>query len=78
MFAHTSTIGVRECSGNRYLLAREEIMLDTPYGKVRAKKSVGYGAVKVKPEHDDLEKLAVENGITVSEVREAISGAEKK
>ncbi len=66
---HTSTIGVREYISNRYTLSRTYKTAHTSYGDVRVKKSSGWGVTKIKAEHDDLEKIARENNIAVSDIK---------
>jgi hypothetical protein len=68
IFKHTTTIGVRENILNRYVLDRTEEVVSTNYGKVKAKKSSGYGVVKIKPEYDELRKLAIENNIDIADI----------
>lgn len=72
MFRHTTTLGIREYAFSRHTLPRREETAATKYGEVRVKISEGYGTVRVKPEHDDLERLARENGVSVDEVRNSI------
>ncbi len=69
IFKHTSTIGIRENVLNRYVLDRIEKIVHTEYGDVRVKESKGYGIVKAKAEYDDLEKIAIENNITISDIQ---------
>ncbi len=69
IFKHTSTIGVRERLCKRYILKRQEVTVNTNYGEVRAKKSSGYGVEKVKPEYDELARLADENGVALSDIK---------
>lgn len=69
IFKHTSTIGVRENISARYTLKREQKTVDTKYGTVRVKESRGYGVVKTKAEYDDLEKIAIENDISISDIK---------
>lgn len=69
IFKHTSTIGIRETVCQRYVLDRSEEVVHTQYGDVRIKKSEGYGVKKIKPEYNDLEKLAVENNIDISDIK---------
>lgn len=73
IFKHTSTIGIREYECNRYILKRENIVIDTGYGKVQAKKSEGYGTKKIKAEYEDIARIAKETGLPISEVREKIN-----
>ncbi len=72
IFAHTTTIGIREHKCSRYTLHRKESTVTTVYGDVRVKISEGYGVKRIKPEHDDLERLARENGVTVAQIRKMI------
>lgn len=69
MFKHTSTIGVREALCERYILQREGVLIETPYGSLRAKRSQGYGAEKLKAELDDMAKLAARENISLAEIR---------
>ncbi|MBR2264898.1 MAG: nickel pincer cofactor biosynthesis protein LarC [Firmicutes bacterium] len=72
LFQHTTTIGVREAKLERYTLERTQETVATPYGDVRVKRSTGYGTERVKPEYDDLARIAKEQGLSVREVRKAI------
>lgn len=69
LFRHTSTIGIRETVCRRYVLRRETGAVETPYGPVRVKTSEGYGVRRSKAEYDDLARIALENGLTLDEVR---------
>jgi hypothetical protein len=69
IFKHTTTIGVRENISNRYVLGRKEETVQTNYGEVRVKKSSGYGVTRVKAEYDDLEKIAIENNVDISDIK---------
>lgn len=69
MFKHTTTIGIREASFNRYVLDREFESIQTPYGEVRKKASFGYGAKQVKYEYDDLARIAEEQNLSLTEVK---------
>lgn len=69
IFRYTSTIGVREYIGRRYVLDREKTELNTSYGKINAKKSYGYGVTKIKPEHDELERIALENDVAIRDIK---------
>lgn len=72
IFKYTSTIGIREHMSNRYVLDRKEDKVRTKYGDMRVKTSSGYGTQKSKIEYDDVEKAAIENDISVSDVRKSI------
>ena len=67
LFAHTTTIGVRETLFNRYVLDRRIETIDTSMGPVRKKISSGYDVTRMKYEHEDLSRIAKEQGISLSE-----------
>ena len=72
IFRHTTTIGIREYACNRMILRRQEEILNTEYGPVRVKKSYGYGVEKIKPEYEDLCKIAKKTGKSIREIREEL------
>lgn len=72
IFKYTSTIGIRERISGRYTLKREMVNLKTGYGNVKAKVSWGYGVKKIKPEYDDVEKLARENDTGIDDIKRVI------
>ena len=69
LFRHTTTSGVRETVTRRYVLDRRVQTLQTPYGEVRKKISVGWGVRREKYEYEDLARIARERGIGLDEVR---------
>ena len=69
VFRHTSTLGIREKACTRCVLEREETTEKTEYGEIRYKSSCGYGVKKRKAEYEDLAKAALENGISLSELK---------
>lgn len=69
IFRHTSTIGVREYKISRHTMQRREVLLNTSHGTIRGKESSGFGAIKIKPEYDDLSRIARENGIAISDIK---------
>lgn len=68
VFQHTTTIGIREQRLGRYLLDRQEMLVQTRIGPVRCKQSTGFGIVRSKYEHDDLEAMALANGLSIAEL----------
>ncbi|MBR2743399.1 MAG: nickel pincer cofactor biosynthesis protein LarC [Clostridia bacterium] len=72
IFAHTSTIGVRENVFARYVLDRRTETLDTPYGEVRVKTSEGYGVTRRKIEYEDIARIAKEKSLSISAARALI------
>ena len=78
LFLHTTTIGVRETRHDRYILRREEETRQTPYGPVRGKAVEGYGVRREKPEYEDLRRIALEQGISLRQAREMLSGKDEQ
>lgn len=74
LFRYTTTLGIREMKTQRYVLDREIVTLETPYGPVRRKDSFGYGVRRSKYEYEDLARIAKEQGISIEEVKNGIDG----
>jgi len=74
MFQHTTTIGIRETKYNRYVLKRTVETVETPWGRVRRKNCSGYGVTRTKYEHDDLARIAKEQGTGIEDVIGKIEG----
>lgn len=72
LFRHTTTLGVREQSLRRHLLARSVQTLSTPLGPVRVKTAQGWDVTRSKAEYDDLAALARENDLTLEQVRQSL------
>lgn len=67
LFAHTTTIGIRENRFRRYTLDRRIETIETADGPVRRKCSTGYGVCREKFEHDDLARIADAQGLNLRE-----------
>lgn len=72
LFRHTTTIGVREYRSVRHVLERTIETRETPFGEVRVKKSTGFGVTREKIEHDDLARIAREQGTGIADIRTKI------
>ena len=72
MFRHTTSLGIREYTCNRYTLSREFETRETPYGFVRMKHSSGYGSAHEKAEYEDLKKIAEEQDLSLREVQKLL------
>jgi hypothetical protein len=72
IYKYTTTIGVRETVTRRYILDRTVDTINTSYGKVRVKKSSGYGVERVKYEYEDIAEIAREQGISLDDVKAVI------
>lgn len=72
LFAHTTTLGVRESLCARYTLARSQRTVETEHGPVRVKEARGWGVTREKPEYEDVAKIAREHGLTLDQVKELL------
>ena len=78
LFAHTSTLGVRESLCSRYTLRRSQYTVETELGPVRVKESSGWGVSRCKPEYDDLARLAEQHGLSLQEVLRRVEESRSK
>jgi uncharacterized protein (DUF111 family) len=81
LFTETPTLGVRRSTIMRTVLAREELVVETPWGSVAGK--VAYlpdGSRRFTPEYEACRELAVRRGVLLADVmtaaQEAMRGAE--
>ncbi len=72
MLAETTTIGVRVRTERRYVLPRTIALVDTPYGPVRVKRAELDGRSRVRPEYDDLVRIARERELPLAEVAHVV------
>ena len=77
IFRNTTTLGVREYISNRYVLSRETVKLETPYGDVHLKKSFGYDSNHEKLEYEDLAGIARRTGKSIMSLRREIESLNK-
>lgn len=75
LFAHTTTLGVRETLCGRYTLRRETGRIDTQYGPVSIKRSQGWGVTREKAEYGDLARIAREQGLSLEKVKDLVKEA---
>ena len=69
LFAHTTTLGVREHEVARYALPREELVVKSFGEEVRVKVStLPDGSKRPKPEFDDVQRVAKATGRSAHEV----------
>lgn len=68
IFAHTTTLGIRENISHRYTLQRRFETVSTKYGNVRVKVSSGYGIERRKHEYEDLAAIARKENISIDDV----------
>lgn len=72
IFTHTTTRGVRFGEAERAKLASEFEEVRTKYGSVRVKRSTGFGIEHIKPEFEDVRRIADENAVSIAAVRNEI------
>lgn len=73
LFLHTTTLGIRESICNRYTLTRDTQTVDTEKGAVRVKQVSGWGIHREKAEYEDLAKIARQQNMSLSQVREMVA-----
>jgi len=66
--ALTGTLGVRRTDLPRYVAERGERTIDTPWGRARMKIGPAGVEPRIRPEHDDVARIARETGRTFSDV----------
>jgi uncharacterized protein (TIGR00299 family) protein len=79
ILAETTTLGVRYHQVQRVALEREAVQVETPLGKVAAKKvSDGQGGARVVPEFESCKQIALARGLPIARVYEAFTVAVAK
>ncbi|MBT3245150.1 MAG: nickel pincer cofactor biosynthesis protein LarC [Bacteroidetes bacterium] len=79
IFTHSSSIGIREIQVKKNMLRREATSIVTTYGRVRIKNCYyNNKLVSSKPEYEDCKKLAVQNGVSISEIENSITKSKVK
>ena len=68
LFTETSTVGLRKYPVRRTCLPRETVILTTPYGPLKAKKTFYDGASRISVEYEDARRLAGERGLPLREI----------
>lgn len=68
IFRHTTTIGIRRRREKRSVLTREPVTVDTPYGKLKAKKVMVDGAARLYPEYESAVEAAQQSGKSLWEI----------
>ncbi len=70
IFAETSTIGIRIFHPERIRLKREELEINTKFGKSKVKKVIKNDRISIVPEYEQCKKIADEQDIPLKEVYE--------
>ena len=72
IFAETSAIGLRFRTESRRTLKREQVFVETPWGKIMAKEVTGTDRITVYPEYEECRKIADKNKVPLQEVYHAV------
>ena len=68
----TTTNGLRVHRCEKYSLDPRVETVETPWGPARVKVAEGFGVRHVKPEHDDVARIAHEQGLPIAQVEDEI------
>ena len=68
IFKETTTIGIRYRYEYRTELERKQILIDTKYGTLKAKKVSNNGETYVYPEYESVKELAQKNNVPLKEI----------
>ncbi len=73
-FLKGTTIGLREDLVGRWVLLRRKGTCTTPFGNVSCKQiRKPDGSLTIKPEHDELERISNDNGLSLEQVRREVT-----
>lgn len=78
ILAETTTNGLRVRRCGKYSLAPSFDQVQTPWGAVRIKRAEGYGVTHIKPEYEDVAKIAAEQGVPLSRVLSEVLHSRKE
>ncbi len=73
---HSSSLGLRENLEQRWVLPRQAVVMESPWGPVAAKAAWTGSRWRCKPEADALAQLAAEQGLSWAELRAALQPPE--
>ncbi len=79
LMRETTTLGYRRLLGEKIMLARKQVQVQTPWGPVRVKvagQSPPYS--NIAPEYGDCRRIAVENNIPLKKVYQAVLNLAEK
>jgi uncharacterized protein (TIGR00299 family) protein len=75
LFRETGTFGIRRTRAERSILEREIVTVETPWGAVKAKRGRRGGYEILTPEYEDCARIALERGMPVRIVMDAVRTA---
>lgn len=71
ILGHSSTIGVRTYQARRYILQRQPVTVQTPWGEVQAKRVERPTGTELIPEYESCRQLAQSAGVPLRRVMQA-------
>jgi uncharacterized protein (TIGR00299 family) protein len=76
LFRETTTLGIRKYPVSRHKLKRQNVEVETPFGRVQGKLGwLGERPPTFSPEYDDCARVAAERGVPLREVYDAVHAA---
>lgn len=72
IFNETSAIGLRFRSESRCTLTRQQVLVETQWGKIVAKEVTGTDRVTIYPEYEECRKIAEKHKVSLQEVYHAV------
>lgn len=72
IFKYTTSIGIRETICRRFVMKRKNSVINTTFGSVHEKISEGYGVQRIKPEYEEVVRIAREKYLSYEEVTREI------
>lgn len=75
IFRETGTFGIRRSPASRSKLNREIVIVQTPWGPVKAKKGWREGIEVLTPEYEDCARVARDNRLALGEIYRAVNSS---
>jgi hypothetical protein len=78
IFRESTTLGIRYSYGQRTVLKRETVVVDSPWGKMNVKKVIDQdGRAVFLPEYEECKRIALENNLSLRDVYAWAGGLSK-
>jgi uncharacterized protein (TIGR00299 family) protein len=74
IFTETSTIGIRRHHVQRHALPREHLLVNSPYGPLKAKAVTFEGRSRAAVEYEDARRVAIETGTPLRQILSFVPG----
>jgi uncharacterized protein (DUF111 family) len=79
IFRESTTLGIRYSHGQRTVLKRETVVVDSPWGKMNVKKVIDReGRAVFLPEYEECKRIARENNLALRDVYAWAGGLSEK